>query len=266
MQLHFSWLILAVSALAFVDAYTERYRDLRILLKYEYRPKYWFSHLKYVNYFGYGTINDWDSLVIIYIDEEYREFLQKEMGSERADFNEIRYLLLREIKVGDTLSKSIRELGEHWKKMREGRVNDVFGEIGMDRTLVKYREIVVERLWKCVYAAIKPIRNVFRWAIGVSRNVGIIYEGAIYTILLNGNPYQVATLPTAYGKNYDPTAALNLAERIGFCIDKEWENLKGENFRLTGWSCSTDPNENWQPDIKFMEEKWYYPSSELYFN
>ena len=257
MQLQLSRLILSLGALAFVAAHTERYKDLRIVLEYKYRPKHWFSHLKYVNFFGRGPIDDWDSIVVTYVDEEYRDFLRKEMESGRADFNEMRYLLLREMEVGDTLGKGMGELDKYWEKRNGGSVeSSTFDKQKfIYMTLVKNKETLLERSRKWVYDAAQPIRNVILWGIAVSRNAGILYEGAIYTISLNGHAWRVATLPTTYGKDYDPTATLNMTERIGFCIDSEWDKIRRENFATLGWRCHRDKNDNWQPDIYFMEEE-----------
>ncbi|CAH2354660.1 hypothetical protein CLIB1423_18S00804 [[Candida] railenensis] len=255
MQLQFSSLVLSLGVLTFVAAYIERYRDLRIVLEYEYKPKYWFSHFQYVNFNGRGPIKDWDSIVITYIDEEYRDLMKKEMESGRADFDATRYLLSREIKEGDALGKGVAELDEYWIKMyggSEGTTSDPKAFI--HKTSVKNRETVVERLRKWVYNAVQPIKNVLLWGIAISRNAGTIYEGSIYTISLNGNAWRVATLPSAYGKDYDPTAALNMTERIGYCIDREWDKLRRENFATIGWRCTTDNHDNWQPDIYFMIE------------
>ena len=251
MQLQLTRLILSLGALTLVAANADRFSNLRSVLEYEYRPKYWFSHLKYVNFFGCGKIKDWDSLVITYIDEEYREFLKKEMESETAGINSMKYLLLREIKVGDTMGKLMGELDEYWEKIREGRPSDASEVFGMDRTQVKLREKVVERFWKCVYAILRPIDKITRWGIGVSRNAGIIYEGAIYTISLNGHVWRVATIPTNFSKDYDPTTALDLTERINRDIDRWWKML---NSHTMGWIHYTDDSGNWQPHLEFQRE------------
>ncbi|CAH2354659.1 hypothetical protein CLIB1423_18S00782 [[Candida] railenensis] len=271
MHLQLSRLILSLAALSFVAAYTERYKVLRTVLEYEYRPKYRFSHVKYLDFFGRGIIDDWDSIVITYIDEEYRDFMKKEMESETAPFNMMKYLLSRELKVGDTLGKGVGEVEEYRKKMIESRLDDPSDTLGRVRILVKFREMALNQLLKGLHEAVQPIRNVILWGMAISRNAGIIYKGATYTISLNGSAWRVATLPTAYGKDYDTITALNLNESIGFCIDSEWEKLRRENSQTIGWKCATDHNDNWQPAIYFsLEEEtllvWNYIASRIFYD
>ena len=251
MQLQLSRLILSLGALTFVAANANRFSNLRSVLEYEYRPRYWFSHLKYVDSFGNGAIDDWDSLVITYIDEEYRDFLKKEMDSETVKISSMTYLLLREAKVGDTIGKI---MGGHdeYEKIREGRPIDAYQEFVMNRTPGKLRKIAL----RCIFAILEPIFKIIQWGIGVSRNAGVIYEGAIYTISLNGHVWRVVTLPTNFNKDYDPTTALDLTERINQEIDVKMPML---DVRVKGWVNYCDGSGNRQHRIEFQTEEDLHP-------
>lgn len=275
MQLQLTRLVLSLSVLAFVVANTvesltntvgvsERFSDLRCVLKFEYRPENKYSYLKHMNYYGRGPIHDWDNLVITYIDEEYRDFLKE--GSESTNIFGDRNLLPRGIKVGDTLGKSMRELETYFEKKREGEVGDVLETF--DMVVTEGRRSVFERLWKAVYAISKffirlikavfaipkfiKTMIVFRRAVG--RNGGLTYEGEVYTISLNGYVWRVLTLPTLFGNNYNLSTAPNLTERIGFCIDPKMEALGEKKFQITAWCCNSDDNGNWQPEVCFIRE------------
>lgn len=147
---------------------SQRFSGLRSVLEYEYRPKYWFSHLKYINSLGRGQITDWDGIVITYVDEEYREFMKKEMEkdleTETLNFHGMKFLLLRDIKVGDNMGKSMVELEEYGNKLkkdvycdetgcyllRDVKVDDTFGKtFSVVKALLKSVATVLELFRKC---------------------------------------------------------------------------------------------------------------------
>ncbi|CAH2351932.1 hypothetical protein CLIB1423_05S01640 [[Candida] railenensis] len=273
MQLQLTNLASLLAALTFVAAnavgVSESFSDLRCVLKYEYRPKFWFSHLKYINYYGRGHIDDWDSIVITYIDEEHRDFLRKEMEGALEGFNEMRFLLSKDVKVGDTLGKSFGKPHNYFPNVKQDSVYYDPGILGVIKTLAKTMVAALELVKKLVYSAPTAIRSLVLFKVAISRNAGLIYEGGIYTISLRGKIWRVAALPAEFDKSYDSTAALNLTDRIGFCIDDKFKQNPGDS--LSGWECLTDQDNNWMPAIYFMrgdstQEVWGFRKVRGFFS